>query len=197
MHSGRWGVEEEDAWEPPRSAPNRQNGRYVPDVDELDYTSAPRYHEHDDRDVIQAGARRRGHQGIRPRLAARLGSAGDPPPPGRAMEAEPLPAPRRPVRSEVRLPDGQVRRAGGGGGGAGNSRLPDALEPQARSERLDEPYVAGGGLRGGANGYGQERTLGRGRMRSDDPLFGKGMGKWGHDGFEALSKEPDPVPMLW
>ena len=35
----------------------------------------------------------------------------------------------------------------------------------------------------------------RGRMRSDDPLFGKG--KWGHDGFEALSKEPEPVPMLW
>ena len=44
MHSGRWGSEA-DAWEPPRSVPNRQNGRYVPDVDELDYTSAPRYHE--------------------------------------------------------------------------------------------------------------------------------------------------------
>ena len=44
MHSGRWGVEQA-AWEPPRNPPARQNGRYVPDVDELDYTSAPRYHE--------------------------------------------------------------------------------------------------------------------------------------------------------
>lgn len=44
MHSGRWGVEADDAW-PPRSAPSRHNGRYVPDVNELDYTSAPRYHE--------------------------------------------------------------------------------------------------------------------------------------------------------
>ncbi len=44
MHSGRWGVEGDDAW-PPRSAPGRHNGRYVPDVNELDYTSAPRYHE--------------------------------------------------------------------------------------------------------------------------------------------------------
>jgi hypothetical protein len=44
MHSGRWGVEEDDAW-PPRGAPSRHNGRYVPDVNELDYTSAPRYHE--------------------------------------------------------------------------------------------------------------------------------------------------------
>ena len=37
----------------------------------------------------------------------------------------------------------------------------------------------------------------RGRMHSDDPLFGKG--KWQHDGFEALSKELDthPVPMMW
>lgn len=35
----------------------------------------------------------------------------------------------------------------------------------------------------------------RGRMHSDDPLFGKG--KWGHDGFEALSKEPGHASMLW
>ena len=37
----------------------------------------------------------------------------------------------------------------------------------------------------------------RGRMHSDDPLFGKG--KWQHDGFEALNKEQEanPVGMMW